>query len=239
MNDELGTSMLSIRHKIVFVGNPCSGKTSLMNKIVNNEFKEVYDQTIGVDFFTKVISYKETIFKLQLWDSAGQEKYKSLIPSYVRGASLVFIIYDIANEESFNAVPNWINFIKQSMEVSTTKLILIGNKIDLNRVVKSAKGSSLAKKEGMLFFETSAKTGEGVNEMFYNAIAELNFFDDIRKIDDNIVKDLMEQNIGGNNAVKNSILEPSTMNSKLNIQDSNGNPSQTKDIEETKKKCGC
>lgn len=96
--EDLGNvSVLSIRHKVVFVGNPFAGKTSIMNKLINNEFRDTYDQTIGVDFYTKTIMFRENIFKLQLWDSAGQEKYKSLIPSYVRGASLIFVIYDITS----------------------------------------------------------------------------------------------------------------------------------------------
>ena len=79
MTDDLTASMIYIRHKIVFVGDPATGKTSLMKRIVDNEFNPDYDATIGVDFFTKVVSYRENVFKLQLWDSAGQEKYKSLI----------------------------------------------------------------------------------------------------------------------------------------------------------------
>ena len=90
MADEQATTFLSIRHKVVFIGNPTAGKTSLLNRIINDTFKPEYDSTIGVDFFTKTIFYGETLFKVQLWDSAGQEKYKSLIPSYIRGASIIF-----------------------------------------------------------------------------------------------------------------------------------------------------
>jgi Ras-related protein Rab-6A len=75
------TTFLSIRYKVVFIGNPTAGKTSLLNRICHDKFIQNYDSTIGVDFFTKTIFYNESIFKIQLWDSAGQEKYRALIPS--------------------------------------------------------------------------------------------------------------------------------------------------------------
>ena len=197
MVDELGSSMLSIRHKVVFVGNPFVGKTSLMKRIISSEFNESYDQTIGVDFYSKNVMYKETIFKLQLWDSAGQEKYKSLIPSYVRGASLIFLVYDVTDERSFDAVSTWLNFIKQNLDVSaSTKLILVGNKIDLERKVSTSKAEAFAKKEGMVCYEVSAKTNQNVVELFYGGVAELDFFDDLKKVNNNILKELIEQNMG-------------------------------------------
>ena len=197
MVDELGSSMLSIRHKVVFVGNPFVGKTSLMKRIISSEFNESYDQTIGVDFYSKNVMYKETIFKLQLWDSAGQEKYKSLIPSYVRGASLIFLVYDVTDERSFDAVSTWLNFIKQNLDVSaSTKLILVGNKIDLERKVSTSKAEEFAKKEGMVCYEVSAKTNQNVVELFYGGVAELDFFDDLKKVNNNILKELIEQNMG-------------------------------------------
>jgi small GTP-binding protein len=208
MVDELGSSMLSIRHKVVFVGNPFVGKTSLMKRIISSEFNESYDQTIGVDFYSKTVMYKETIFKLQLWDSAGQEKYKSLIPSYVRGASLIFLVYDVTDERSFDAVSTWLNFIKQNLDVNAaTKLILVGNKIDLERKVNTSKAEAFAKKEGMVCYEVSAKTNQNVVELFYGGVAELDFFDDLRKVNSNILKELIEQNMGegydgGNNMLQ-------------------------------------
>jgi GTPase SAR1 family protein len=149
--------------------------------------------------------YKETIFKLQLWDSAGQEKYKSLIPSYVRGASLIFLVYDVTDERSFDAVATWLNFIKQNLDVNAaTKLILVGNKIDLERKVSASKAEAYAKKEGMVCYDVSAKTNQNVVELFYGGVAQLDFFDDLRKVNNNILKELIEQNMkegyDGNNS---------------------------------------
>ena len=102
--EELSTSIMAIRYKIVFVGDICVGKTSIMNRFISNEFQEEYDvnifnfifiiiiqATIGVDFSTKMINFRNNSIKLQIWDSAGQERYKALIPSYVRGAAIIYL----------------------------------------------------------------------------------------------------------------------------------------------------
>ena len=191
------TTILSIRRKIVFIGNPSTGKTSLLNRICNDKFLPDYDSTIGVDFFTKTIYYNENIFKIQLWDSAGQEKYRALIPSYLRGASIIFLVYDLSWRESFEAIRNWLGFVNQYTSKDQVKLVLVGNKCDLERKVQSEEGKKLAEKEGMLFFETSAKTAEGVINMFYTSFSMIDFFDSIRKgnIDENLVNELIDQNV--------------------------------------------
>ena len=195
--DVEGTTILSIRRKIVFIGNPSTGKTSLLNRICNDKFLPDYDSTIGVDFFTKTIYYNENIFKIQLWDSAGQEKYRSLIPSYLRGASIIFLVYDLTWRESFDAIKSWLGFVNQYTSKDQVKLVLVGNKSDLERKVKSEEGKKLAEKEGMLFFETSAKTADGIVDMFYTSFSVIDLFDSIRKgnIDENLVKQLIEQNV--------------------------------------------
>ena len=195
--DVEGTTILSIRRKIVFIGNPSTGKTSLLNRICNDKFLPDYDSTIGVDFFTKTIYYNENIFKIQLWDSAGQEKYRSLIPSYLRGASIIFLVYDLTWRESFDAIKSWLGFVNQYTSKDQVKLVLVGNKSDLERKVKNEEGKKLAEKEGMLFFETSAKTADGVVDMFFTSFSMIDFFDNIRKgnVDENLVKQLIEQNM--------------------------------------------
>ena len=261
MEDEQATTFLSIRHKIVFIGNPTAGKTSLLNRICNDKFQPNYDSTIGVDFFTKTVFFNETIFKLQLWDSAGQEKYRALIPSYIRGASIIFLIYDLNHHESFEAINNWLGFVNQYTNKEQVKLVLVGNKKDLERKVTFEEGEKLAKKEGMLFYEASAKTGEGVIDMFFGSFALIDFFNDKRNDNNNdeIIKELIEQNMNSNQILNKN---PSNVKnitggnnnndiiSKNELIDKNNNSINADNIikinsqdqtnkQKEKKKCGC
>ena len=218
MADFEGTTILSIRRKIVFIGNPSTGKTSLLNRIVNDKFIPDYDSTIGVDFFTKTIYYNESIFKIQLWDSAGQEKYRSLIPSYIRGASIIFLIFDLSWRESFDAIKNWLGFVNQYANKDQIKLILVGNKNDLERKVKTEEGKKLAEKEEMLYFETSAKTAEGVVNMFYTSFSLIDFFNDKRQgiIDEKLINELIEQNVITKDNLNNNKDKNNNANNILN-----------------------
>ena len=96
---------------------------------------------------------------MQIWDSAGQERYKALIPSYVRGASIIFVVYDISNKNTFNNVNTWINFIKQ-INTDNPFLILCGNKLDLQRQVTTKEGLNLAEKENMIFLKLRLKVAK-------------------------------------------------------------------------------
>ena len=254
MADEQATTFLSIRHKVVFIGNPTAGKTSLLNRIVNDTFKPDYDSTIGVDFFTKTIFYGETLFKVQLWDSAGQEKYKSLIPSYIRGASIIFLIYDISNYETFESIKNWLGFINQFTNREQAKIVLVGNKNDLSRKVTKEEGEAFAKNENMSFYETSAKTGDGVTYMFYSAFCLIDFFNDKKQNLEELIKDLIEQNASpvsidtNNNAKSEQVLinkdmynkELNNNNNQINIDNIGKIELQNKqDDKGKKKKCAC
>ena len=255
MADEQATTFLSIRHKVVFIGNPTAGKTSLLNRIVNDTFKPDYDSTIGVDFFTKTIFYGETLFKVQLWDSAGQEKYKSLIPSYIRGASIIFLIYDISNYETFESIKNWLGFINQFTNREQAKIVLVGNKNDLSRKVTKEEGEAFAKNENMSFYETSAKTGDGVTYMFYSAFCLIDFFNDKKQNLEELIKDLIEQNASpvsidtNNNAKSEQVLINKDMynkemnnnnNNQINIDNIGKIELQNKQNDKgKKKKCAC
>jgi GTPase SAR1 family protein len=181
-----------------------------------------------------------------MWDSAGLERYRALIPSYVRGASLIFIIYDVSSVETFNNLGTWINFIKQ-VNTDNSMIILCGNKTDLQRKVTTKEGRDLANKEQMMFFEVSAKTGENVNKMMYSCIAELPFFEQFQ-IDnkDQLIKELE----GGNNKKEqNSIYDivkeqKNEKQADLNVQGQKQNTNQNDEnpgviIIKKKKKKGC
>ena len=95
-DDSVDNSISVTRHKIIFVGDAGVGKTCIINRIVDNPFSDAYEMSIGVDFMSNNIRYHGQNIKLQIWDSAGQEKYKGLIPSYVRNSSIVFVVYDVS-----------------------------------------------------------------------------------------------------------------------------------------------
>jgi Ras-related protein Rab-6A len=193
-DDSVDNSVSITRQKIIYVGDAGVGKTSILNRIMNNPFSEAYENSIGVDFMTKNINYHGKAVKLQIWDSAGQEKYRGLIPSYIRNASIVFLVYDICSKKSFDNVPKWITFIKS---IENTAIVLCGNKIDLeNREVKKEEGEELARKEGIPFFEVSAKTDENIKNMFYNSIADLPIFVENNANKENLVKELLQENTG-------------------------------------------
>ena len=139
-----------------------------------------------------------------MWDSAGLERYRALIPSYVRGASIIFIIYDVSSKDTFNNLSTWINFIKQ-VNTDNSMMILCGNKTDLERRVTTQEGKNLANKEQMMFFEVSAKNGENVNKMMYSCIAELPFFEQFQI--DNKEQLIKELEWGNNKKEQNSIYD--------------------------------
>ena len=193
--DSVDNSISVTRHKIIFVGDACTGKTSIINRIIDNPFNDTYEVSIGIDFMSKNIRFRGQNIKIQIWDSAGQEKYRGLIPSYIRNSSIVFVVYDVSNRSSFENILNWISFVKN---IEKTIMILCANKIDLEREVETKDGEELAKKEGLIFFECSAKTNENIKNMFFSSIATLPTFGiDNESERDNLVRELLEENGGG------------------------------------------
>ena len=228
--DSVDNSISVTRHKVIFVGDASTGKTSIINRIIDNPFNDTYEVSIGIDFMSKNIRFRGQSIKIQIWDSAGQEKYKGLIPSYVRNSSIVFIVYDVSNRSSFDNIQNWISFVRN---IEKTIIILCGNKIDLTREVQANEGEELAKKEGLLFFECSAKTNENIKKMFFSSIAGLPTFGAYEEDDkDNLISELLNENgvevnqDGGGN--QDLVIQPPA---KINI---NGEFTYPK-----KKGCGC
>jgi GTPase SAR1 family protein len=179
-----------------------------------------------------------------MWDSAGLERYRALIPSYVRGASIIFIIYDISSKESFNNLGTWITFIKQ-VNTDNSMMVLCGNKTDLGRNVTTQEGQILANKEQMAFFEASAKTGENVNRMMYSCIANLPFFEQFQIGNK---EQLVNELEGGNKKEQNSIYDivkdqknekQNDLNVKEQIQTQDGKAVEVVIVQRKKEKKGC
>ena len=119
--------------------------------------------------------------KLQIWDSAGKEKFKSLIPNYIRGSSLIFLIFDINKKESFNHLNEWISFITN---IENGNIVIVENKIDLkeNRIITKEKAEKFCKEKKYDYFEVSAKEGTNINILLYISIVSLPIFKIIKKI---------------------------------------------------------
>jgi small GTP-binding protein len=235
-DDSEGDSVSVTRHKIIFVGDACVGKTTIIARITESPFNEVYEPSIGVDFMSKSIKYRGQNIKLQIWDTAGQEKYKGLIPSYVRNSSIVFVVYDISVKSTFDNIPKWLTFIRS---IENTTLILCGNKIDLEkREVTKEEGEALAQKEGIAFFETSAKTAEGIKNMFYSAVSDLSIFAENNN-KENLLKELMEEN-GVENVVEGIKPQENEQAPAKNINiDGQQQPVVNNTPQKKGKKCGC
>lgn len=152
--------------KVIFLGDVGVGKTSLIHRIVNNTFDSNYSETIGVDFLTKTIYKDNQILKVEFWDTAGQEKFKSLMPSYIRNCSVAVIIFDISRQKTFEHVRDWVKIVRE--EGQTIECIVVGNKTDLTREVIIGEGKELAEELGLGYVESSALNGEGIDVIANN-----------------------------------------------------------------------
>ena len=170
--------------KIIIVGNSNVGKTNIVTRYVKGEFSNEYMITIGMDFLTCNLELDNKIFKLRLWDTAGSEKFRSVTRGYYSNTCYALIVYDITDDSSFNSVKQWIEDV-QSFANKGTNLVLVGNKVDLNnkRKISKEEGQNLATEYGMDFYESSALTGENINDIFEGICQKVNQQIDEGKID--------------------------------------------------------
>lgn len=157
--------------KVPLVGDGAVGKTSFAYRFVNSTFTQQYRMTIGVDFQIKSIILPDgTQVKIQLWDTGGQQRFTSIRSMYYKGASGFLIMYDVTNRSSFQNLSKWVEEVKKHAD--TDNILIIGNKIDLvdQRLISYEAGNQFARKIGAAYAETSAKTGEGVNEAMFNFV---------------------------------------------------------------------
>ena len=164
------------KYKLIFLGDQSVGKSCILNRFLNDTFIEDYQATIGLDFQSKNVQIDNQDIHLLLYDTAGQEKFRSLIPMYTRDANIILLVYDISNKDSFVNLSQWLKDLT-NVNMDEVILCIVGNKIDLNdkRAVNAEEGKKFAEERGFIFQEISAKTGEGFSDLFYK-----NLFEQIR-----------------------------------------------------------
>uniref|UniRef100_A0A0N5BGY2 Ras-related protein Rab-39B n=1 Tax=Strongyloides papillosus TaxID=174720 RepID=A0A0N5BGY2_STREA len=165
--------------RIILIGDSTVGKSSLLKYFSDGRFAEISDPTVGVDFYTRIVTLENGLrIKLQLWDTAGQEKFKSITRSYYRNSVGVIIAYDIQQRQSFENVEKWLVEAQDNVGgpfPDNCVFQLVGHKSDLHsqREVMYEEGSCFAKYHDMKFIETSACTGENVEECFLMITREI------------------------------------------------------------------
>jgi small GTP-binding protein len=149
--------------KVVVVGDSGVGKTCLLIRFVRDIFDEESQPTLGVEFLTKIVQTERHRIQLQLWDTAGQELFRSVTRGYYRGSAGALLLFDITNRESFDNMGRWLQDIRDVARADVVT-VLIGSKSDLanERQVSTDEAETFAKEHSMAYFETSAKTGDQI-----------------------------------------------------------------------------
>ena len=155
-------------YKILLLGDSSVGKTCFLLRYTENTFQEIHMSTIGLDYKLKNVQLDDgKMVKIQIWDTAGQDRFRSITRNYYKGAHGIILIYDVTSRKTFENVRNWLTQIKEEVTDKVT-IILIGNKIDNveGRKVTTEEGQNMAKEYGLNFFETSAKSGINIDSAF-------------------------------------------------------------------------
>jgi len=168
------TGTNNMQAKLVLLGDMGTGKSSLVLRFVKGQFLDYQESTIGAAFFSQTLAVNEVTVKFEIWDTAGQERYHSLAPMYYRGAAAAIIVYDITNSDSFARAKNWVLELQKQGNPNLV-MALAGNKADVaaKRKVEAEEAETYAKENGLFFMETSAKTAQNVNELFYEIARRL------------------------------------------------------------------
>jgi small GTP-binding protein len=182
--------------KFLVIGDASVGKSNIISKYISNKTELTYDMTIGIELAVKYVTIDDIKYKLHIWDTAGQEMFRSISKMYYRDAKCCLIVYDITNRKSFLSLQNWYDeIIKAEPFINIT---IIGNKTDLEyqRVVDYEEGLDFAKKYGLPFYETNIYSPK-LNEIFENMVTKLK-----------LVKIIPEENVSTDYMVLNDLDRP-------------------------------
>ena len=162
--------------KIILLGEPGVGKTSIINRYINNEYNEDSPSTYGSSFTTKVVIKDNIKYFVNVWDTSGQEKYRSVTNLFINGSNIVILVYAINSKQSFEGLEYWYNTIKEKLEGDNYVLAVVGSKIDLmdNEVVSEEEAKNFANSKNALFKLVSSKANpEGIEKLFNFLLDEL------------------------------------------------------------------
>ena len=162
--------------KILLIGDAGCGKSALVNRYIDGEYHDNYYNTIGVDFKIKLFDINNKKIKLHIWDTAGQEKFKSLVTSYYRNSDIIIIVFDLTNNMSFHHIDMWYSDIEYFCKNDNISLYLVGTKADVNKdkyVVDNIAIKEKCKEYNMKYFETSAKKNYNINQLFDDIVKEI------------------------------------------------------------------
>ena len=161
--------------KILLLGDSAVGKSCLLLRYCENSFQESHLTTIGLDFRLKTVNLEDKRkIKVQIWDTAGEDRFRAITRNYYRGANGIILMYDVTDQKSFEHIRDWVEKIKEDA-VEEIIIYLVGNKIDLNnkRIITNEEGKKLAAEYNIKYYETSAKNSIGVEEVFLSLIKEM------------------------------------------------------------------
>jgi small GTP-binding protein len=153
-------------HKVVFVGDSGVGKTSIIHSLLGEKLTNLPNTVGGGEFRFDGLSQQRQPVHLSIWDTAGQDAYQSLVPTYVRNSRAVLLTFDVTDDVSFESIPSWVHLVKETQ--GEPLMYIIGNKVDMDekRVISLEQAQDCAGQFEAKFFETSAKTGVGIQEAF-------------------------------------------------------------------------
>ena len=218
-------SSFDLSFKLIVIGDSGVGKSCLTNNAIKNTFEDTYNATVGFEFFTFNIKLNNKVVKLQIWDTCGQELYRSLITNFYRNTSLAIMVYSINSKDSFENIEMWLRELRTHSSPDA-KVFLIGNKVDLEneREVSKEQGETYSKDNKCdLFMETSAKTGLNAQNVFISAakllLENYNKYEDGKKKDSDAETDEMS----------NEPVPPQKLqNTNLNSKNPSANPAKKK-----------
>ena len=206
-------SKYDMSFKIIVIGDQGVGKTCLTKQAIKKEFQEFYMATVGFEFLTFNLAIGDEVIKLQIWDTCGQEAYKSLITNFYRNSSLALILYAINDKDSFEHAQKWLDDLKEQAN-KNVRVFLVGNKSDLEeeRVISKKEGEKFKEDKKLdKFMETSAKTGENAQYALVEAAKLL--YKDYKKVQQDLA------NRGGQDNQNNQQVNKLELKEERNIEE--------------------